>query len=446
MNPELFKISQEARTKLLTLLASAEVKSLVESTKDASDSGTFMGMVISTEHQDRQGEIVRQAGIDTTDFMQNPVVLNSHNYNGIANIVGVTTRLYPGTVDGVPATLADGKFAPTEEGQLARTLWEGGFMNAASIGFMPTEFDPADSSVITKSQLLEYSFVPVPANAKATRLRTFKDLGLDVEVLRSKGFVVAEEKSEEIVPETKADQLGDSCELDDASPGVLAQDPKNPDGPLICVPIEAKAVEEVEQKGAVADELASEEILEAKYNQLDEFFELVWAFVDVYMDEATTPDQFPTLLAEFIAICQEGIPTGEADENADGTVKSITIGGIVKQLTIGKKTVVNKFFYTKAGRAISAANGEKITKCMDMLKTIQGEHLEGVITALGELSSSAGGEDQDTDEGTDSSKTLDDKTLNEMNDFTFARNVMREIDKSVGTLLEEFNRRAKHRP
>ncbi len=429
------------REKLLVAFSAMEVKELITKTNEADETGSFTGMVISTEDMDRQGEVVMQAGMDTANYMLNPVVLNSHNYAGIHNIVGVTTRLYPGTVNGKAATLADGKFAPTEEGQLARKLWDGGFLNASSVGFIPTEYDKENSAVITKWELLEYSFVPVPANAKATRYRTFEDLGLDTEVLRAKGFIIDAKADDEtvttdepVVEETKAaddKELGGPCDMEDGGNGVWATDPNDESGPLVCLPNESKSAAESTEKGAVGEALQVQEDMEAKYERMEEFWEVIYAFCDVYYDAETTPDQFDTLLAELVQLLSN-LPANEEAEKSK--LYMLTSPRLIKHIVESHE----KGLKLKAGRTISDATAKKLVMCMENLKEIQGTHLEGVITALGELSSSSAGGDTEKSVGAQEGDSDD---VREMNDFLFARTILRSIDKTVETGLAEFNKR-----
>ena len=224
-------INEYEKRKIDEFFAKEDVVKLLNDIKGVSDEEdhTFKGLAISTEHVDRMGEIVRQDGIDTDMYMKNPVILNSHNYYGIENIVGATTRLYKGEVDGVKATLADGRFAPTEAGKDAEALWKADCLHAASVGFIPEEFDKDDSRIITKSQLLEYSLVPVPANGWATRQETVKILaekGITYESLRMKGFDIKREPTGEA-------EAGDECSMDDGTIGVFGH---GNDGKLVCIP------------------------------------------------------------------------------------------------------------------------------------------------------------------------------------------------------------------
>jgi hypothetical protein len=340
-NYELF--TADAKEKFLAALASKEVEDLIAKTKAADDSGSFEGIVISTEHQDRMGEVVMQDGMDTGLYMKNPVVLNSHNYSGIENIIGTTTKLYPGVVDGAKATLADGKWAPTEQGQLARTLWEGGFLRAASIGFIAEEFDPNQQNIISKSQLLEYSPVPVPANGYATRLSA---LGLTVEGLRAKGFAIPEEEAEEEKKEEKAapPQEGDMCVLDDGSEGVMQNDGN---GALVCMPKPKSAEppkEETEEKGVKAGRTLSENTKAAINKAID-------------ASKACT-----AALEELLSAAEPQGGEGK-EQTRDGDAPKSRSKEIAESLFAGfdgwqKKREVLRFFVTEGSKVLAEMNVE----------------------------------------------------------------------------------------
>ena len=237
------KLNEYEKKKIDDFFAKADVLEILAKMKDAApeDANTFTGLVISTEHVDRTGDIVRQEGIDTDAYMKNPIILNSHNYYGIENIVGRTTKLYKGLCEGVPATFADGVWAPTEGGEMAKALWDAKCLSAASVGFIPKEFAETDKGGIdyhdiTKSELLEYSVVPVPANSWATRQDGMKILtakGITEAALVMKGFEIDSKRE----PTGEA-QGGDECSMTDGTIGVFAER----DGKLVCVPKEEKAI------------------------------------------------------------------------------------------------------------------------------------------------------------------------------------------------------------
>lgn len=145
-------------------------KEIIE--KASSNDGRFE-VVMSTNARDRSGEIVLQEGIDTRNYEKNPVVLFAHNYYDLP--IGRVEEI----IKESDKTIAKGVFVSKEinpKAQQIRKLYDAGIMKAVSIGFIPLEYE---GNVITKSELLELSFVPVPANPEA--LAVAKEKGLEKE-------------------------------------------------------------------------------------------------------------------------------------------------------------------------------------------------------------------------------------------------------------------------
>lgn len=206
MNDALKKLSDETKAKLLESIATKQFIDLVASTKSADDkdAGSFR-VVVSTSDVDRQGESVDQKGWDLTFFKMNPVVLWAHDYSQLP--IGVCTSIE--VKDG--KLTAEGKFAPADANPFAqqvRKLYDLGMINTTSVGFIPKEYDGQKSGVISKSELLEFSFVPVPANPMALRLNQIKELGLDTAMLRTKGLEVNETQDEKGMVEDKLEEMG----------------------------------------------------------------------------------------------------------------------------------------------------------------------------------------------------------------------------------------------
>ena len=139
---------------------------------------------VSNESVDRDGDIVKQSGVDWKNFMKNPVVLFAHNSKELPIGKGLQVRRV-GT-----KTLMDIGFAAADANPKADQvlkLLDGGFLNASSIGFVPLEAARVDTKGrtgfdITKAEALEFSIVPVPANPDA--LVQAKEAGLDVAVMK----------------------------------------------------------------------------------------------------------------------------------------------------------------------------------------------------------------------------------------------------------------------
>lgn len=237
MKDALMKLTDEAVSKVQAFFESPEGKSFVAETKaaDAGDVGTFK-VIITTEDVDRVGEMIKADAWELERYMLNPIVLWAHNYGELP--IGVTETLT--LVDGNKLQ-AEGKFASHQKAQEVRALYDAGIMRATSVGFIPKEME---GNIITKAELLEFSFVPVPCNPYA--LAVLEKTGMQADTLMTKGFLT---KAEGDAP---APAEGDVCELEDGSEGAMAME----EGTLVCKPkpvqedaiVEPKAVEEIETK------------------------------------------------------------------------------------------------------------------------------------------------------------------------------------------------------
>lgn len=134
--------------------------------------------VISTETRDRHRDVVMSDGWDLKAYRKNGVVLFGHDHRsppiGKATQVGVQDRQLKATVE----------FADAETYAFADTIYRlylGGYMKAASVGFIPKKFEHADDNrglIFLEQELIEFSAVPVPANPDA--LVEAKSTGLNI--------------------------------------------------------------------------------------------------------------------------------------------------------------------------------------------------------------------------------------------------------------------------
>lgn len=123
----------------------------------------------STEAMDRDQEVLTADGWDLKNFKKNPVVLPAHNYGE------------PPVARAKSVKIVDGKLTFKiefpEEGvnpvsDIYRKLYKSGFMNAASVGFIPRDYKYGNDKnepyrTFLKQELLELSLVSVPANPEA---------------------------------------------------------------------------------------------------------------------------------------------------------------------------------------------------------------------------------------------------------------------------------------
>lgn len=148
------------------------------------EEGTIQGVVGSTEVLDRMGESISQEGWELTNYKKNPVVLWGHNVREERPPIGKATKLW---LDGVrkKKLMFDIKFDMADQfaAEIYRKVKEG-FINTVSVGFLPIESEPIDKKdsgifgpqKYIKQELLELSYVPVPANPEA--LSALKSMNL----------------------------------------------------------------------------------------------------------------------------------------------------------------------------------------------------------------------------------------------------------------------------
>jgi len=178
------------------------LKSAVFEVTEKAEDGVVV--TFSTIDKDRDKEVLLPKGVILDNFEKNPIVLTDHTYK-VGNAVGKALWVKP-TEKGVRAKV---KFASTPYAQDVKTLVEEGVINALSHTFYPLEFvdtpeeikslgfDPAEvGRVYTKWELLEISFVTLPANPNALVERDF-----NLQSAYFKSMKEKVEKGEELNPE-----------------------------------------------------------------------------------------------------------------------------------------------------------------------------------------------------------------------------------------------------
>lgn len=150
------------------------------------------GFVVSSARRDRHGDVVVPGGCKEwfEDYERNPVVFFAHKSDCLpiasARTPGGKSAVWFGEESITSRAYFHGK---TRESEEVFSLVADGHLRAASIGFIPVEGklippasdEPVDEEgnvdfdlgglVFTRWQLLEWSVVPVPANAEALRSR-----------------------------------------------------------------------------------------------------------------------------------------------------------------------------------------------------------------------------------------------------------------------------------
>lgn len=132
------------------------------------DDNSF-NVVMSTPKENRNGYEIMQNFI-LTNFKKNNVLLDGHNSERVRDILGrvESARMKDNKLHG-KLVFAVG----CDEGLNAYYKAKNGFLNAVSITIMPLEFD--DEGRITKSEVLELSCVPIPADPDTLIVRNKKE-------------------------------------------------------------------------------------------------------------------------------------------------------------------------------------------------------------------------------------------------------------------------------
>jgi HK97 family phage prohead protease len=138
------------------LFLSAEAKGVIDETNKI-----LSGVVGSSGIVDRQGESIDPKGWDLKNFMKNPIILFAHDYSSLPIGKALKTWVENGKL------MFNIKFADTEMANEVFKLFKDKFLNAFSVGFMPLELATDGKFTFSKTELLELSAVPVPANPEA---------------------------------------------------------------------------------------------------------------------------------------------------------------------------------------------------------------------------------------------------------------------------------------
>ena len=123
--------------------------------------------IITTGSADREKDVIDPAGWDVSSYLKNPVVLFAHDYDSLPVARTVSLKQHGDQL------IAVAEFASAELNPMAEQVYQmlrQGFLKGASVGFRPLAFtyNEARGGVdFSKQELLEFSVVPIPANAQA---------------------------------------------------------------------------------------------------------------------------------------------------------------------------------------------------------------------------------------------------------------------------------------
>lgn len=190
------KISEKIALEIKKQLKDKKIQDFITQIKEVGDDRKFK-VIASTGTVDRYNEIIVPEGIKKDNYMKNPVVLWAHSYKELP--IGIADKVYVKD----KKVIVEGRFAPADanpEAEKIKKLYDGGFLRAVSIGFTAKAWedfkdDEGYKRKYTKWELLELSFVPVPANPEA--LDILKSMGKKLDIDISKIFIFKEKKEDE---------------------------------------------------------------------------------------------------------------------------------------------------------------------------------------------------------------------------------------------------------
>lgn len=424
------KLSAEVKARIEESFSSPTLKALVERTKAAEDSGTFE-IAISSADVDRSGEVIVQEGIDTKNYMSNPVVLFGHDYYSLPIGVCESLEMREGK------TIAKGRFAPADANPFAqqcRKLYDLGILRASSVGVIVRRME---GSKIMECELLEFSFVPVPANPMALDASKMLELGIDREMLSIKGLNIEVKET----PAVKAE--GDTCTLENGEEGVL-----NAEGTCVAKPNESSA------KGAVTDNIAEQDMWEKKWANLSRVCDIVDALFDAYLSDDTPVENFDILVAE-TATLLSGLVGSEA-KAAEFIAKAIearkTAGAGVKKYV---RTKAQTKSLEEIGAELAAMQSEidssmsaHSMKVIEICKANGIEETPKSATKKDEGSPPDGGAPVGEETPVEAAPNKVEAAAatmvgKEFDDFQTVRSLLKAISTATGQALERINERAR---
>jgi HK97 family phage prohead protease len=136
-----------------------------------------LDFVASSESLDRYDEILSASGWRLENYRRNPVFQNAHQYGDIIFTLGKALITEVRTMGARRVLFQRVEFA-TAANPLARIaygLYQGRFLNAVSVGFIPIRWEIGDEQSdfrrkFIEQELLEVSAVGIPANPEALAL------------------------------------------------------------------------------------------------------------------------------------------------------------------------------------------------------------------------------------------------------------------------------------
>jgi len=124
--------------------------------------------IASSAKPDSYNDIIVQSGWKLERFKSNPVILWMHDRRELPVGKGVDVLIANDLLE------IEVEWAPLEFAQSVKTLYDGEFLNAVSVGFNPLKYSFMNNGgvLFEEQELLELSAVTIPANPDAMALRS----------------------------------------------------------------------------------------------------------------------------------------------------------------------------------------------------------------------------------------------------------------------------------
>ena len=158
-------------------------KAFITECKAAEDQARAIDFTISTASVDRMGDTIAVNGWRLENYRKNPVVLWAHDSSMLPVGRATNVRVEEGKLK------ARAEFAPASVSPMADSVYEMlklGFLSATSVGFAPIKYAFSEEAGrkfgidFLEQELLEFSVVPIPANAEA--LIEARAAGIDIKL------------------------------------------------------------------------------------------------------------------------------------------------------------------------------------------------------------------------------------------------------------------------
>lgn len=155
MNFEMIKLNETQQKEI------AELSKQLESIEKTWNTNPDFSVIASTDTIDRHGEVIDPKGWELAKYKTNPVILACHNSRTLNNLIWKATKVEIKNNQ----LLIEWIFSKTNIlAQTAKKLYDEWILKTVSVWFITKE---RVWNIITKAELLEVSFVPVPANPDA---------------------------------------------------------------------------------------------------------------------------------------------------------------------------------------------------------------------------------------------------------------------------------------